>query len=1058
MKKLVIPLLMILLNILSGSLFSQTNITLTIGTIQAIPGQLVTIPVSISGANGANAIGVGQFYIFHTNGITKSGTGTGFTYNNLTSDNEWMGNLNYNSTTISNTWMSANFNDVSFPNGYVLFNIKVYYSSSDTVFLTWGTSGLTETLVDNNLGTLYGTVNFNFVGGKIIPASPQPAVPSLLSPSNNSTGVSLVPVLVWQSAVNATSYRVQLSTSSSFNTLTVDETTTQTSRALSNLSYSTTYYWRVKSYNAIDSSDWTAVWSFTTRQAPPATPALSTPSNNSTGVSLSPVLVWQSAVNATSYRVQLSTSSSFNTLTVDETTTQTSRSLSNLSYSTTYYWRVKSYNAIDSSDWSAVWSFTTRQAPPATPVLSTPSNNSTGVSLSPVLVWQSAVNATSYRVQLSTSSSFNTLTVDETTTQTSRALSNLSYSTTYYWRVKSYNAIDSSDWSAVWNFTTRQAPPAAPVLISPSNGATALDTFTTLVWQSVANAIGYRVQLSTSSTFSTLIVNDSLTMINRTLTHLFYNTTYYWRVKSYTLSDSSDWATATFTTLSMSLPANWSFNSNTGNFAIIGLNPNGTYRIGDRYISNGDAIGVFYLDSIYEKCAGYMIWNGQNYGIVVWGDDDFTQNIKEGYSLGETYIIKVWNAQTLTEHYSDYRIQSGPNAYQPNGITIIDSIGAIVKITHTIPLNNGWNMISSYVLPDSSNISYLLAPLNQNLQIMRNMFGLVYSPQVVNTLNQWSRFHAYQIRVAGQTSLPIYGVRLYPQALPLFLTTNWYWMPYPRTSSMQLTTAMSSVLNKILQVKTITGQVYHPPFFNTLQTLEPGKGYMIKMTQGARFVFPPNSAIKSSALSNSFAEPSVFVRKNHISGKTAVLPMEIADIQDGDEVGVFTCDGLLVGSSVWQEGLRGVVVWGDDEFTPEKDGAYEGEELVVKVWSHKNKTIGSVRIAETRNYSDGESTQSLKYETDAILLLKGAVEYKTTSLAITPQPASEELFITYSNFSGEAVEIDIFNQNGSLMLHKSQNPTGGAVKLDISRLPNGVYFVTLRNGAFFAKERFVIVR
>ncbi|MCX8054538.1 MAG: T9SS type A sorting domain-containing protein, partial [Ignavibacteria bacterium] len=705
-----------------------------------------------------------------------------------------------------------------------------------------------------------------------------------------------------------------------------------------------------------------------------------------------------------------------------------------------------------------VWSFTTRQAPPATPVLSTPSSNSTGVSLSPVLVWQSAVNATSYRVQLSTSSSFNTLTVDETTTQTSRSLSNLSYSTTYYWRVKSYNAIDSSDWSAVWSFTTRLAPPAAPVLISPSNGATALDTFTTLVWQSVANAIGYRVQLSTSSTFNTLIINEATTQTSRSLSNLSYSTMYYWRVKSYTLSDSSDWATATFTTLSRSLPANWSFNSNTGNFAVIGLNPNGTYRIGDRYISNGDAIGVFYLDSIYEKCAGYMIWNGQNYGIVVWGDDDFTQNIKEGYSLGETYIIKVWNAQTLTEHYSDYRIQSGPNAYQPNGITIIDSIGAIVKITHTIPLNNGWNMISSYVLPDSSNISYLLAPLNQNLQIMRNMFGLVYSPQVVNTLNQWSRFHSYQIRVAGQTSLPIYGVRLYPQALPLFLTTNWYWMPYPRTSSMQLTTAMSSVLNKILQVKTITGQVYHPPFFNTLQTLEPGKGYMIKMTQGARFVFPPNSAIKSSALSNSFAEPSVFVRENHISGKTAVLPMEIADIQDGDEVGVFTRDGLLVGSSVWQEGLRGVVVWGDDEFTPEKDGAYEGEELVVKVWSQKNNTIGSVRIAETRNYSDGESTQTLKYETDAILLLKGAVEYKTTSLAITPQPASEELFITYSNFSGEAVEIEIFNQNGSLMLHKSQNPTGGAVKLDISRLPNGVYFVTLRNGAFFAKERFVIVR
>ncbi len=868
MKKIVIPLL-ILFYLMPANLFSQNTITLTIGTIQAAPGQLISIPISISGANGTNAIGVGQFYIFHTSGITKTGANVGFSYGSLTNPNEWQGNLEYDPTIISNTWMVSNFNDVSFPNGYVLFYINVYYNSTGTVPLTWGTSGLTETLVDNNFGTLYGSVNLNFINGAIIPAPPQPGVPNLLSPANNASGVSI-----------------------------------------------------------------------------------------------SPTLEWQASSNATSYQVQVSASNTFSTTLIDEQTTGTSRQLSNLSYSTTYYWRVRASNSSGTSAWSSVWSFTTQQAPLSVPVLLSPANNASGVSISPTLEWQASSNATSYQVQVSASNTFSTTLIDEQTTGTSRQLSNLSYSTTYYWRVRASNSNGTSAWSSVWSFTT----------------------------------------------------------------------------------------------LSIPLPDNWNYTNNTGNYAVIGLNPNGVYKIDDRNISNGDAIGVFCLDESVEKCAGYMIWNGQNFGIVVWGDDDYTQNTKEGFSSGETYIIKVWDAQTLSEHYADFNITSGLSTYQPNGITLIDTIRAIVKITHNISLNTGWNMISSYVLPDLLNISYLMSPISQKLQIMRNNYGLVYSPPFSSSLSQWNRFHAYQLRLSSQATLPIYGIKITPQALPIFLSTNWYWLPYPRTSSMSLTSALSSILNKILQVKSIYGQVYHPPFFNTLQTLEPGKGYMIKMIQGARLVYPANSATKTVTSKNSFIEPSVFIRKNHITGKTAVIPMEISNIQDGDEVGIFTRDGLLVGSSVWQEGSRGVVVWGNDDFTPEKDGAYEGEELIVKVWSRKDQAIGSLQIAETRNLSVGELQQTLRYETDAILMLKGVVEYETTSLTITPQPATEELFISYGELSGGTVEIELYNQNGGLLVRQVHNSPDSVIKLDISSIPSGVYFVVLRNGSFLANKRVVVVR
>src|SRR5436190_24400100 len=46
-------------------------------------------------------------------------------------------------------------------------------------------------------------------------------------------------------------------------------------------------------------------------QAPPAVPGLSSPANGAVDVSVIPTLVWNAATGASSYRVQVSTSSAF---------------------------------------------------------------------------------------------------------------------------------------------------------------------------------------------------------------------------------------------------------------------------------------------------------------------------------------------------------------------------------------------------------------------------------------------------------------------------------------------------------------------------------------------------------------------------------------------------------------------------------------------------------------------------------------------------------------------------------------------------------------------------
>ena len=75
--------------------------------------------------------------------------------------------------------------------------------------------------------------------------------------------------------------------------------------------------------------------------------------------------------------------------------------------------------------------------------------------MSPVVSWNASSTATSYRLQVSTVSTFASLTQDYQGLQlTSKVLATLSNSTTYYWRVNASNATGTSLWSSTWRFTT----------------------------------------------------------------------------------------------------------------------------------------------------------------------------------------------------------------------------------------------------------------------------------------------------------------------------------------------------------------------------------------------------------------------------------------------------------------------------------------------------------------------------------------------------------------------------------------------------------------------------
>jgi subtilisin family serine protease len=212
-------------------------------------------------------------------------------------------------------------------------------------------------------GTANNLLQINF---GTVPSLPAPSVPTLSSPANAATNQSLTPTLTWLAATAATSYNLQVSTASNFSSPLINATgITTTSRAISGLANSTTYYWRVGAVNTTGTT-WSAIRSFTTAAplAIPIAPILSSPANLATNVSRTPTMSWGAVTGAATYDIEISTvTANFSTVTFGRTgiTARSVRS-SQLGSLVAYVWRVRARNAAGiGGPWSAPRSFTTRR-------------------------------------------------------------------------------------------------------------------------------------------------------------------------------------------------------------------------------------------------------------------------------------------------------------------------------------------------------------------------------------------------------------------------------------------------------------------------------------------------------------------------------------------------------------------------------------------------------------------------------------------------------------------------------------------------------------------------
>jgi uncharacterized lipoprotein YddW (UPF0748 family) len=189
-----------------------------------------------------------------------------------------------------------------------------------------------------------------------------PASPELASPFNNTPATEDTVILKWYYPDLASSYRLQLSTDSTFQEeIILDQTDlVDTFKVITGLNGQSKYFWRVNSSNAGGTSSFSVPFNFTTGY--PIITSLAYPQNNTGAIPQDTILYWHPTPSATSYDLMMARSLDFNPTSIIVDTKglmDTTYEVSGLAAYAFHFWKVRAANEFGAGNWSETWKFRT---------------------------------------------------------------------------------------------------------------------------------------------------------------------------------------------------------------------------------------------------------------------------------------------------------------------------------------------------------------------------------------------------------------------------------------------------------------------------------------------------------------------------------------------------------------------------------------------------------------------------------------------------------------------------------------------------------------------------
>jgi len=212
---------------------------------------------------------------------------------------------------------------------------------------------------------------------------------------------------------------------------------------------------------------------------------------------------------------------------------------------------------------------------------------------------------------------------------------------------------------------------------------------------------------------------------------------------------------------------------------------------------------------------------------------------------GMAYVSNsTWAVGNDGNHYND-SINQQPNNSVPVAVAnalhnASDHLPVIASFTFEelqqvyhieIGLNQGWNGISGFLVPENTNIVAMLSLLGNDFIVLKNLNQTYWPEQNINTINNWNYKSGYLIKVNNATTLSFDG--FLPENKSVQIVAGWNLIPVISDTPQEIMTLFGSNTGYIEIIKEPAGnQVFWPAQgINTLEFLLPQKSYYLKSTQ-----------------------------------------------------------------------------------------------------------------------------------------------------------------------------------------------------------------------------------
>jgi hypothetical protein len=321
----------------------------------------------------------------------------------------------------------------------------------------------------------------------------------LRSPNNLTTGAS--PQLSWNGAANAAKYIVHIGTTNPPQSTPNDPLITGTSYVPQPLAPGT-YFWNVDAYPSCSSQLSTrssSTFTFTVRSCPTGTANLTSPAEGTSIPSTSNVTFnWIGVASALSYDVMVSNDNGVNFTNVGNSSAGNS-SLTRTLPSGSYVWYVRSNFDVgcpSTNSLTARFTVTASSCPTTQPVLVSPANGATNVTLPVTFNWNAVSGATGYKIFALSNNA--TVLLGSTTDATRFVTTNIPTGSVTWWVSALFgsNCPDVNSQHFTFSTATNSCPTQAPVLVSPANGAQSVENPVEFDWNPAPSATSYRVFVS----------------------------------------------------------------------------------------------------------------------------------------------------------------------------------------------------------------------------------------------------------------------------------------------------------------------------------------------------------------------------------------------------------------------------------------------------------------------------------------------------------------------------------------------------------------------------------